>query len=104
MPLTLTPDQVAFLHGPLSMNVGAVGRDGWPCVTRAQGIVVARDRRSLTVLLSAVRSQAVLDALAAGKTPKPGTQLKGRHTVEPIGGPTTLKAMVKANHDYRKEW
>lgn len=47
---------------------------------------------------------AVLDALAAGKTPKPGTQLKGRHTVEPLGGPTTLKAMVKANHDYRGEW
>jgi NADH-quinone oxidoreductase subunit E len=47
---------------------------------------------------------AVLDALAAGKTPKAGTQLKGRHTVEPIGGPTTLKAMVKENHDYRGEW
>ena len=46
----------------------------------------------------------VLDALAAGKTPKDGTQLKGRHTVEPLGGPTTLKAMVKENHDYRGEW
>jgi NADH-quinone oxidoreductase subunit E len=46
----------------------------------------------------------VLDSLAAGKTPKPGTQLKGRHTVEPLGGPTTLKDMVKANHDYRGEW
>ena len=46
----------------------------------------------------------VLDALAAGKVPKPGTQLKGRHTVEPFGGPTTLKQMVKANHDYRGEW
>jgi len=46
----------------------------------------------------------VLDALAAGKTPKAGTQLKGRYTVEPLGGPTTLKSMVKANHDYRGEW
>jgi NADH-quinone oxidoreductase subunit E len=46
----------------------------------------------------------VLDALAAGKTPKTGTQLKGRHTVEPLGGPTSLKQMVKANHDYRGEW
>ena len=46
----------------------------------------------------------VLDALAAGKQPKTGTQIKGRHTVEPIGGPTTLKAMVKENHDYRDEW
>ena len=47
---------------------------------------------------------AVLDALAAGKTPKAGTQLKGRHTVEPLGGPTSLKQMVQANHDYRGEW
>ena len=46
----------------------------------------------------------VLDALAAGKQPKAGTQIKGRHTVEPLGGPTTLKAMVKANTDYRGEW
>jgi hypothetical protein len=66
MPLTLTPDQVAFLQGPLSMYVGAVGRDGWPCVARAQAIVVARERRALTVLLSVTRGRAVLDALAAG--------------------------------------
>jgi NADH-quinone oxidoreductase subunit E len=24
--------------------------------------------------------------------------------VEPLGGPTTLKEMVDANHDYRREW
>jgi NADH-quinone oxidoreductase subunit E len=46
----------------------------------------------------------ILDALALGKSPKTGTQLKGRHTVEPLGGPTSLKQMVKANHDYRGEW
>ncbi|MHB1186035.1 hypothetical protein [Thiobacillus sp.] len=66
MRVLLTPDQIAFLQGPLSMNVGAVGRDGWPCVCRAQGAIVARDRRSLTVLLSAARGRAVLDALDAG--------------------------------------
>ena len=54
--------------------------------------------------LTAERLDAVLDALAAGKVPKAGTQEPGRHTVEPSGGPTTLKAMVKANHDYRGEW
>lgn len=54
--------------------------------------------------LTPERLDAVLDALAAGKTPKAGTQEPGRHTVEPLGGPTTLKEMVKANHDYRKEW
>ena len=47
---------------------------------------------------------AVLDALAAGGSPKEGTQEPGRHTSEPSGGPTTLKEMVKANHDYRGEW
>jgi NADH-quinone oxidoreductase subunit E len=54
--------------------------------------------------LTPERLDAVLDALAAGKSPKAGTQELGRHTVEPVGGPTTLKEMVKANHDYRKEW
>ncbi len=46
----------------------------------------------------------ILETLAAGEQPKPGTQLPGRHTVEPQGGPTTLKEMVGKNHDYRKEW
>ena len=46
----------------------------------------------------------VLDSLAAGKVPKAGTQLPGRHTVEPEGGTTSLKDMVTANHDYRGEW
>lgn len=46
----------------------------------------------------------ILDALADGKSPTTGTQIKGRHTSEPEGGPTTLKDMVKTNHDYRGEW
>ncbi len=50
------------------------------------------------------RLDAVLDALARGETPKAGTQEPGRHTVEPVGGLTTLKQMVDANHDYRGEW
>ena len=50
------------------------------------------------------RTVAILDALANGQQPKTGTQEPGRHTVEPLGGPTTLKEMVKANHDYRGEW
>lgn len=54
--------------------------------------------------LTAESLNAVLDQLAAGKTPKAGTQLPGRHTVEPVGGPTTLTAMVTENHDYRGEW
>ena len=54
--------------------------------------------------LTAADMTRILGDLAAGKQPKTGTQIKGRHTVEPLGGPTTLKKMVKANHDYRDEW
>ena len=54
--------------------------------------------------LTAERLDAVLDALARGETPTSGTQEPGRHTVEPLGGPTTLKDMVAENHDYRGEW
>ena len=54
--------------------------------------------------LTKARLDAVLDALAAGQSPKVGTQEPGRHTVEPNGGPTTVKQMVDANHDYRGEW
>jgi len=50
------------------------------------------------------RTTAILEALARGETPKPGTQQPGRHTVEPVGGPTSLTAMVTENHDYRGEW
>ena len=45
----------------------------------------------------------ILEDLAAGNTIKPGSQT-GRTTSEPAGGPTVLKAMVKANNDYRSEW
>ncbi|MXO90351.1 complex I 24 kDa subunit family protein [Pontixanthobacter aquaemixtae] len=54
--------------------------------------------------LTVERLDAVLDALTKGEEPKEGTQEPGRHTSEPSGGPTTLKDMVDANHDYRKEW
>lgn len=54
--------------------------------------------------LTPERLDAILDALAAGERPKAGTQESGRRTSEPAGGPTTLKEMVDANHDYRGEW
>ncbi|VVT16361.1 NADH-quinone oxidoreductase subunit NuoE [Erythrobacter sp. EC-HK427] len=54
--------------------------------------------------LTPERLNAVLDALATGEQPKEGTQEPGRHTSEPAGGPTTLKEMVDANHDYRSAW
>jgi NADH-quinone oxidoreductase subunit E len=54
--------------------------------------------------LTPERLDAVLDALAAGQTPKEGTQDPARHTVEPVGALSNLTAMVTENHDYRGEW
>ena len=54
--------------------------------------------------LTPARLDAVLDALARGESPKEGTQDPARHTVESVGAPTNLGAMVDANHDYRSEW
>ncbi len=45
----------------------------------------------------------ILEDLAGGKAVTPGSQI-GRKTSEPEGGPTTLKQMVDANHDYRSAW
>ncbi|GAA0279729.1 hypothetical protein GCM10009127_21070 [Alteraurantiacibacter aestuarii] len=54
--------------------------------------------------LTTERLDAVLDALAAGQTPKAGTQEPGRHTSEPAGALSSLKEMVSENHDYRGDW
>ena len=44
----------------------------------------------------------ILEALANGETPKSGPQ-NGRQTSCPEGGPTNLREMASANHDYRGE-
>lgn len=49
------------------------------------------------------RMTKVLEALARGEAPTPGSQI-GRQTSCPEGGPTSLKDMVTENHDYRGEW
>jgi len=46
---------------------------------------------------------AILETLAKGKQPKIGPQVD-RQTSCAEGGPTNLKEMVKANHDYRSTW
>jgi NADH-quinone oxidoreductase subunit E len=46
---------------------------------------------------------AILDALAAGQSPRPGPQVE-RQTSCPEGGPTTLKKMAERNYDYRPLW
>ncbi|WP_408589986.1 complex I 24 kDa subunit family protein [Novosphingobium sp.] len=54
--------------------------------------------------LTAADMERILDELSAGRQPKTGTQLPGRHTVEPAGALSNLTAMVGENHDYRGEW
>ena len=49
------------------------------------------------------RTTVILEALAAGQVPTPGSTT-GRKSSEPAGGPVALKAMVDENHDYRSEW
>jgi NADH-quinone oxidoreductase subunit E len=49
------------------------------------------------------RTTQVLEALARGERPEPGSTI-GRRVSCPEGGPTSLKQMVDANHDYRGEW
>ncbi len=49
------------------------------------------------------RTVAVLEALANGHLPEPGSTI-GRRASCPEGGPTSLTAMVDSNHDYRSEW
>ena len=46
---------------------------------------------------------AVLDALAAGRMPRPGPQVP-RQTSAPEGGLTSLPEMANENHDYRDRW
>jgi NADH-quinone oxidoreductase subunit E len=53
--------------------------------------------------LSEASMGAILDALAAGQTPRPGPQIE-RQTSCPEGGPTTLKKMAERNYDYRPQW
>ncbi|OGU20692.1 MAG: hypothetical protein A2580_05765 [Hydrogenophilales bacterium RIFOXYD1_FULL_62_11] len=98
MTLQLTPDQIAFLLSPVSMNIGAVGRDGWPCVCRAHGCVAARDRRSLTVWLSALRGKNVLDALDAGSAITLVVSRPATHATLQLKAGSATRVTVSAAH------
>ena len=98
MSVQLTAEQVFFLQGPVSINVGAVGRDGWPCVCRAQGVTVGRDRRVLTVLLSAARGRAVLDALDAGSGISLVASRPATHATLQLKAASAVRVPVNAAH------
>ena len=103
-------DEIMAACKKRGMQIGHVSADGlWTlteveCMGNCASAPMAQINDDNYEDLTAERIDAVLDALAAGKTPKPGTQEPERHTVEPLGGPTTLKDMVTENHDYRGDW
>ena len=103
-------DDIIAACNKRGMSIGHVSADGlWTlteveCMGNCASAPMVQINDDNYEDLTAERIDAVLDALAAGKTPKPGTQEPGRHTSEPLGGPTTLKDMVTENHDYRGEW
>ncbi len=96
MGVQLSTEHAAFLQGPVSINLAASGRDGWPCVCRAQGCAVSRDRRSVTVLVSPRRGRELLAAIDGGSAiaavfSRPAThatlQLKARQATRLPPGP-----------------
>jgi NADH-quinone oxidoreductase subunit E len=102
-------DLVAACH-KRGMEAGHVSDDGlWSftqveCMGNCSSAPMVQINDDNYEDLTPERLDVVLDALARGESPKTGTQEPGRHTVEPLGGPTTLVAMVGENHDYRGEW
>ena len=103
-------DEIMAACKARGMRIGQISDDGlWTltevecmgnCATAPMVQINDGNYEDLTVQ----RLDVVLDALAAGGSPKEGTQEPGRHTSEPSGGATTLKQMVSDNHDYRGEW
>ncbi len=98
MSVQLSPEQAAFLQGPVSINVSAVERDGWPCVTRAHGVIVARDRRALTILLSARRAHAVLHALDTGSGIAAAFTRPATHATLQFKAPRATRVTINAAH------
>ncbi len=103
-------DDILAACAARGMKKGHVSADGlWTlteveCMGNCSSAPMAQINDDNYEDLTVVRFDAVLDALAAGGQPKTGTQEPGRHTVEPSGGPSTLREMVTENHDYRSEW
>ena len=104
-----TDDLIAACH-KRGMAAGHVSADGlWTfteveCMGNCASAPMVQINDDNYEDLTAERLDAVLDALARGETPKPGTHEPGRHTVEPVGALSTLTAMATEHHDYRGEW
>jgi len=98
MSVPLSSEQTAFLQGPVSINVAATGGDGWPVVCRAQGCTVARDRRSVTLLLSARQASAVLAALGPNRAIAAVFSRPASHATLQIKGRGAARVPLTAAH------
>jgi len=98
MSVQLTVEQTAFLQGPVSINVAATRHDGWPCVCRAQGCLVARDRGMVTVLLSARRGRELLDALDGGSSIAAVFSRPATHATLQLKAGQATRVALKAAH------
>jgi NADH-quinone oxidoreductase subunit E len=91
------------------MKKGATTEDGLFTLTEVECLGACANAPMIQINddnfedLTAESMGAVLDALAAGKSPRPGPQVE-RQTSCPEGGPTTLKKMTERNYDYRELW
>jgi hypothetical protein len=98
MSVQLTVEQSVFLQGPVSINVAAAGRDGWPCVCRAQGCMVAHDRRMVTLLLSMQRGRELLDALDGGSSIAAVFSRPATHATLQLKAGHATRVVLKAAH------
>lgn len=98
MSVPLSVEQSAFLQGPVSINVAAAGRDGWPCVCRAQGCTVAHDRKAVTLLLSARRGRELLDALDGGSGIAAVFSRPATHATLQLKAAHATRVAIKAAH------
>jgi hypothetical protein len=58
----------AFVQTGVSITVGSRGAGDQPALARANGCRVAADRRTVTVLLAAAKSEALLEAVRGSRT------------------------------------
>jgi len=88
---------------------GVTGEDGMFTLTEVECLGACANAPMIQINddnyedLTGENMTAILDALAKGETPKPGPQI-ARQTSCAEGGPTVLREMVDANHDYRGEY
>ena len=90
---------VAACRGKLGVGFGETTEDGMFTLREAECLGACVNAPMIQIGddyyedLDAASTEAILDALAKGETPKTGPQ-NGRHTSEPLGGATTLEAFV----------